>query len=157
MTVATILQALAACLCAQITEENAPKTCFCGVVPGSAAIADYAGDCESLNGMAWVRLVNSYPAVGVGVQDETPGSCGTSLGFDIEMGMLRHWPIQAEPKDEAETLAATQLQLDDMMLMRRAVACCDALGGKDYSLGQYLPIGPLGDLVGGSWTIFAIL
>lgn len=150
---------LAACLCAQIEKDGSPPTCFCGVIPGDTAVADYAGDCDVACGMAWVRLVSSYPAVGVGRVDETAGNCSASLGFDVELGIMRciNVPEDGGPPSDAELLESTRLQTADMMTMWRAVACCPSLSSKDFMLSGYQPMGPLGGMVGGGFTIRAVL
>lgn len=160
MTVQSTLHALAECLCAQIATDDSPAMCFCGVVPGDAAVADYAGDCDTETGMAWVRLISTYPATGVGVPDERAGNCGAALGFDVEVGILRMMSVGDDlgnPPTAAEQLAAVDQQVKDMMTMRRAVACCPALPGKDFTLNTYTPQGPYGALVGGFWTISVVL
>lgn len=157
MPVSSVMTALATCLCAEIQEAGLTPPCFCGVVPGQTTIQEYVGDCDTHDGMAWVRLANAYPAVGVGIAAETPGSCGASLGFDVEVGVARAYPIQEEALSEAQTLASTEGQVAAMMAARKAILCCSAYGGKDFILGQWTPIGPLGGLVGGSWTVHLLL
>lgn len=150
---------LAACLCAQIEKDGGPEPCFCGVIPGDAAVGDYAGDCDEKCGMAWVRLVAAYPATGVGVADETAGNCSASLGFDVEVGILRCIPIHDDgsPLTPEEATDATTLQVADMLTMWRAITCCEAITSKDYILGGYAPMGPLGGLVGGGFQIRTVL
>lgn len=151
--ISTVLAALAACLCEQLRTDGLPEPCFCGVIPGMAAVADYMGECDTRNGMAWVRLSSTYPAASIGIVDQTPGSCSAGVGYDIEVGVLRRMPLDAEPADEAEVLAVADLQMDDMESARRAILCCTAFRKKDAILGTYTPIGPLGGTVGGSWTL----
>jgi hypothetical protein len=151
--IATTLTDLATCLCSQIVADGLPDVCFCGIIPGEAASAMYGGDCTKKCGMAWVRLVTSYMAAGAGNAVATPGNCMTGIGFDVEMGMLRCTPIgeATSPPSPAELLASAQLQWADMMVMRKAVACCP--GHRDWALGAYTPMGPGGGLVGGFWVI----
>lgn len=154
-TIESTVVELATCLCAEIADpvNNVPDVCFCGVIPGEAASAMYGGDCTKKCGMAWVRMVTAYGAAGVGNVVTTPGNCSTGIGFDVEMGMLRCTPIgeATKPPKPEELLASAQLQLADMMVMRKAVACCP--GSRDWSLGAYTPMGPGGGLVGGFWVI----
>lgn len=153
------LAELATCLCSELTKDGSPGLCFCGLVPGDAAGDQYAGDCEQ-NGMAWVRLVTAYPATGVAVPSETPGNCNDGLGFEIEVGAMRCISAgedDGSPPSAEELLAATDLQIRDMMAMRRAILCCDALNPKDLLLNSYGPIGPAGILVGGVWTLSVML
>ena len=152
MSIQTILNSLAACLCAQIEADGSPKTCFCGVIPGATAVQEYGTDCDNLDGMAWVRLALTYPSSAVGVQSQQVGNCSVGIGVDIEVGIMRTIPMDALP-DEAELLAANQQQVKDVLTIRKAIACCPDLHSKDFILGSYTPSGPLGGLVGGAWTV----
>lgn len=147
------LTVLAACLCEQIRDSGLPETCFCGVIPGDQVLAAYTGDCAKKCGMAWVRLTSAYPASGVMVPNEQPKNCGAGLGFGVEMGILRcaHVGTAERPPTAAEQLLDAQLQMADMLAMRRAVVCCP--GSADWILGQYTPTGPQGGLVGGLWAL----
>lgn len=146
---------LSTCLCSEILDPDngVPDVCFCGVIPGEAASAMYGGNCKTKCGMAWVRLMTAYPAPGPGQQGAiTPGNCATGIGYEVEVGMLRCTPVgtaDTPPKD-AELLAAAQLQYADMMVMRKAIACC---ASKDWALTAYNPAGPSGGLVGGFWSV----
>lgn len=152
------LEALAACLCAQIEdpENGVPGVCFCGVVPGAAIPAEYSGDCNNACGAAWVRLVTVYPSNQVGAALITPGNCAHGLGMDAEVGILRCTPVgdeQGNPPTQAELLDSTELQIADAILMLKAIECCEALNINDLIVGQYQPIGPEGGLVGGVYTL----
>lgn len=153
------LEALATCLCAQIEEDGSPPTCFCGVIPGDAAVGDYAGDCASACGMAWVRLMSMYPAVNTGIVSEQPGNCSATIGLEIEIGMLRCMsiPEDGEPLPPGELLEVTDLQTRDAMSMWRAVVCCSSIDPKGSILSAYQPMGPMGGLVGGSYTVRTML
>ncbi len=153
------LSALAACLCAQITTDGSPATCFCGVIPGEAAVAEYTGDCNDKCGMAWVRLASMYPAAVLGRVDETPANCSASLGFDIEIGILRciRVPEPNDPLTAAELEEAATLQSNDALTMWRAVLCCDAINSKDVMLGGYTAMGPMGGMIGGTWGIRTVI
>ena len=149
----TALEDLATCLCAQIVADGGPDVCFCGVIPGEAASAMYQGDCTKKCGMAWVRLITVTPAAGVGTLTEQPGNCATGIGYDVEVGILRCTPVgtATTPPTPAQLLSSTELQLADMMTMRRAVICC--YGSKNWILGSYTPMGPGGGMVGGAWNL----
>jgi hypothetical protein len=149
---------LALCLCSQIAdpENGVPDVCFCGLVPGEQAIANYAGDCKDKCGMAWVRLISMYPMASIGIPDATPGNCGVGVGIDVEMGILRCISVGDEVGNlpsPGELLEATQLQIADAMVMRKAVYCCDAIPSKEAILATYTPNGPLGGLVGGTMIV----
>jgi hypothetical protein len=156
VSLASVLCDLAACLCAELTPPGAsePDLCFCDVVPGSIFAHDYAWECEDKCGAAWVRLASGYNAEGVGVPSVSLG-CTNFVGIDIEVGVIRCL-VQEEagqpPLAENMNAAATQ-QIADMLAMRRAIKCCEALVDLDYILGVYQPTGPQGMIVGGTWTI----
>lgn len=149
------LLALATCLCAEIEDHPVtPKVCFCGVVPGEEVSFDYSGDCETACGMAWVRLLGAYPSAVIGEATNVPGNCGSMLGMDVEIGIIRcvqGMDEQGNPPSADALLESAMWQWEDMATIRRAVLCCS--GSKDFLLGAYVPIGPQGGLVGGAWTV----
>lgn len=155
------MKELAACLCAEIADscetEGAPGVCFCGILTGGEAYdASGVGDCaEDACGQAWVRLVNAYPAQAIGQQDVDPGNCNKTVGYDLEVGLYRCFPIEENGGSvtDEEMAEAVDRQIKDMELMRKAIVCCDALPTKEYVLGAYAPYGPLGGLVGGTWSL----
>lgn len=144
----TRLAALAECLCEQIESDGTPTPCLCSVIPGAALPLD-VGTCDDGNGIAYVRLVTTYPSVEVGVSDITPGNCDKGLGFDIELGLFRCFPMDPEPSPADVLLEAATLQLADLDTMRKALGCCDWLPRSDFVIGQYQPFGPDGGVVGG--------
>jgi hypothetical protein len=159
-----LLTELSACLCAQVSDEanGLSGVCFCGVIPGDAAVMDYADNCEGdVCGMAYVRLVSAYPAETPNVLVSTPGNCGKQLGLDIEMGLLRCFSAgldeTAALPTEAEMLEAAQTQFGDMFALIRAVSCCDLLPDSEYVLGPYTPAGPMGGVYGGTITLAAVV
>lgn len=155
MNIGGVLNDLAACLCAQIETRGGPQPCFCGVIPGDGVIAEYAADCTTRNGVAWVRTGSMYPSVTPGVADQRPGNCATGTGIDIEIGILREQQayMESDVITAQQAAAAVDLQLKDAETIRLAIECCSALNTEDYVLGLYAPMGPLGGLVGGAWTI----
>lgn len=163
MRAAKMLTDLVDCLCESIIEAGVPPVCFCGVVPGSQAAMDYAGTCDDRDGMAWVRQISLYPARGLNLVDDTPSNCAASIGMDIEMGMARRVAVLDEFGNlpGAESYAASSaLQNDDALVMLRAVQCCmlDDLGDPiEHVLGSYDPFGPLGGIVGGTWSLAVLL
>ena len=156
-TVYVRLTEIATCLCAEYADGNdagLPGLCFCGVVSGDEASFDYLGDCSDRCGMGWVRLVSAQPWTGIGVESTEPGNCSSLLGLTVEVGVYRCAHVMGSdgvPPTEEEMLAETQLQIADMMAMRRAIVCCG--GSKDFVLGAYTPIGPEGAAVGGTWDV----
>lgn len=146
----TVLDDLATCLCAQILTDGLPPLCFCGVVPGEDVALDRTGDCDDACGQAWVRLATAYPSVAIGQPSQVPGNCTQGIGLEIEMGVIRCFDVGdgRSPVEESVLAAAGQLQVADMLAMWRAVACCRQ--SKDFIIGQYVPVGPQGGIVGGT-------
>jgi hypothetical protein len=148
----TTLTELATCLCASIEALGAEEPCTCGVVPGEVVAPDMCD--ESGCGTAWVRLSASYPANGVGVPNETLRNCGSGIGYEVELGVIRCVQIMEDDgsgPDAATLQAAVELQLADMKAMYMAINCCS--GSKAWIVGSYTPIGPEGGAVGGILTV----
>lgn len=151
------LEKLALCLCAQIIADGSSSPCFCGVVPGNGIPPDLSGCDDDVCGAAYVKLLSSYPSSAPGIVDQNPGNCGVAIGIDVEVGVYRCFPIMADASlPSADTLLeVTRQQMADMESMRTALTCCDWLPSRDVVVGQYNPLGPDGDVVGGSFQVFA--
>lgn len=148
------LTGLLACAVTTLSEAGEPDPCAAIVVPGSQTVADYIGTCENDgDGMLWVRLASAYPTSGVGIIDETANNCSKPLGWDIELGLIREYPIDESgfPEPDVTQQVADQ-QIREMGLLRKAIQCCEALP-EQVVLRNYEPLGPLGDTVGGQWNI----
>lgn len=152
-----VMNTLATCLCAQIIADGSPEPCFCGVMPGEAALADYSFACDEKNGMAWVRLVTAYPSAALGAASLIPNNCALMLGADLEVGVLRGIPSgddAGNPPTQEQLTEVTNLMLNDTDSIRRAILCCqDVVSMQDVMLGQWTPAGPQGGLVGGSFAV----
>lgn len=158
--ISRLLVDLAGCLCQQITDSGLPEPCFCGVMPGARVALDYVGNCEEQDGMAWVRLVTSYPSSAVGRVDSSRGNCSVGTGIDIEIGIIRSAPTMSEdgePPEEAAQLEAADVQAGDLIAMQKAIICCLAEKDYDYIVGSYTPYGPEGFAVGGTMTLMVTL
>jgi hypothetical protein len=152
--ITTVLEELVTCLCAQVEADGLPPLCMCGLMPGDAIAADYAGDCADACGMATVRLSQSYPSTVIGQPNLIPGNCASGIGIDVELAILRCIEVGGEDGQPVppETLAeAAELQHNDMLAMWRAVNCCRT--SKDYIISAYTPLGPEGGLVGGAMLV----
>lgn len=141
------------CLCTELAAAGL-DTCYCGVLPGALIAAQYV-DQRTRQGMAWVRLSGAWPYSTFPSADNT-AQCLAPIAYEIEIGSLFCAPAFADsrgtPPSLAAQLEATRVQMAAMAAMRRAIVCC--LGtGKTAALGQYIPIGPEGDVVGGTWTV----
>jgi hypothetical protein len=151
--VSVILQAVADCLCTHITAYGLPPVCYCGVVPGSIAVADQIGECGDVCGMAWARLDQMYHATVAGVPSTEPGNCTKALSIDIEVGILRCMSLGGPggPPEPSDLLQSTEVQMADAECMYRAISCCPALPTQDTVIAPYVPLGPDGGLVGGTF------
>lgn len=151
---------LAQCLCQQIETDESPGVCYCGVLPGAGIPVDLRS-CEGDDdcGMAYVRLVSPYPSSQVGVLHLEPGNCGAGLGFDLEIGIYRCFPLTEDGSspEPSVLLEVTNQQVKDYGSMRRALYCCDWLPPKDFIVGQYTPVGPAGGVLGGTIPLSAWL
>jgi hypothetical protein len=106
-----------------------------------------------------VRLVASYPSTIVGQQNNEVDNCGKGFGFDIEVGVLRcvNIPDEGEALDPDEMLVAANQQTDDMLSMQKAIMCCDSLNNVDFTVGVYVPAGPDGGVLGGTWSLSVLV
>ena len=150
---------LAACLCVQIEEDQSPEPCFCGVVPGDRVVAAYATDCDERDGVAWVRMANMYPAETVGQQSTKQGNCSGGLGTDLEVGLIRAFPIPPDGEDFDVAILASMVeqQVKDTMTLYRAILCCPSIPSKDVIVGMYAPMPILGGIYGGSIQVHLAL
>lgn len=152
----TSLEGLAACLCAELQAMAAPFVCFCGVIIGEDTYdLSGIGDCEdNACGQAWIRVTQAYMASDLGEQDVDGNNCSLELNVDLDIGILRclEVPEKGEANTPEELLAAFRQQNEDMLAIRRAVLCCDAIDTRDVILGLWTPQGPQGGIYGGIWT-----
>jgi hypothetical protein len=161
VTPSDLLVDLSACVEVTLAEEQRPPLCFNGPIPGDGVTAAWIGECAEGGpcGMAWVRVILAYPATGVGIVDQTANNCGKNIGLDIEVGILRCTPVGAEDaeQEEVDALASSREQMADLLTLRKAISCCPSLAKSDYVLGTWTPMGPLGGVVGGAWTVHAVV
>lgn len=146
---------VAACLCAQIDADGSPPTCFCGVVPGDSVVLAYATDCESRDGMAWVRLISMYPSSTLGEQSFVPGNCTGGIGAEVELGIVRSYPVSGDGEEPPPAVLEeiVRQQVKDAMTLYRTVLCCSSLPSKDVIVGVYTPTPILGGLAGGTISV----
>lgn len=122
------------------------------VYPGQESALDTA--CES---QAWVLATSVFPSQTFPNVATTPqAACASSLAVAVQVGIVRCAPVPrqisrgdyvAPPLTEQHE--AARVQMADMALIRRAIL---ASTYSDLVLGTYLPVGPMGGLVGGYWT-----
>lgn len=108
------------------------------------------------NDMAWVRLVNAYPSKRFPSQDTESTSCKSPLAYALEIGVIHCLPIpNRSPMPTAEAMTAMAVTLSEEMMDLRSIPGCCLGEDWDVLLGNWVPIGPQGALIGGAWQ-FAI-
>lgn len=145
------LNDLAACLCAELTPAGADEVpmCLCIPVPGAFMAQAYVGEGEDV---AWVRLADSFPSNRPGVQHVNTFDQVGGTSLMVEMGVMRCFPVNQDGSVDPGDLTETwRQQIRDLGAMRRAIQCCTgrSWSARDLVVGNYRPIGPEGDLVGG--------
>lgn len=117
---------------------------------------EYALEINCNGAQVWVRLSNAYPTLTVPIISTDPVAGGTpmALGFLIEVGAARCIPDDGRnPMTPAEYLQAARYQAADMAAMRRAICACVLPTERDLVFTDYQPVGPLGDMVWGTWQV----
>lgn len=157
-TIWPTMLALVDCLTQEFAADVYPPTPgFIGVLPGSVAIADFVG--SKCDGMAWVRLSTAVPSVAFPSQSFEVANGHAPFAYTLEVGVYRCAPM---PKTSAQRItlptaaeehAATRLQLADLRVMRRAIRCCLRDAQIEHLLGSYTPVGPQGDVLGGTFNL----
>lgn len=153
-----VLDGLRACLCTAVEESEGGGVCFCGLYPGSEAVADYCNCKPNMRGeggcgMAWARLASIYPYGPTFPGQAQNPTCDSPMAAVIELGVFRCLPGlngQGKAPDPVAQARAVQVQASDAGAMLRAFACCDALTDRDYVLGRYTPQSS-GGCGGGVW------
>ena len=147
------------CVCEEVSTHGQGPVCWCGLYPGSQVAWDYCGACsEDICGMAFVRpgVANPYEFFPGGTDDIT---CQKPIAYSIEVGIVRCAPTMTEdgePPSAADMTESTLGLMQDMWALHRAIRCCNEnWTGFDaaVAINQWIPQGPEGGCVGGSWTI----
>lgn len=146
-----VMLRLVDCLRERILDAGVPEPAFIGVLPGASPALDWCGpDC---GGQAWVRLVLATPSTEFPTPDGEPTFFIPPQASTFEVGLLRCAPMpQGDILPSAdEQFEATRLQLADMRVLRDTIQCC--FGDTEFLLGSYVPRGPQGGCVGGTWNV----
>jgi hypothetical protein len=159
-----VISRLSDCLCSELAEAKGPGLCYCGLWVGAAAppLGITADGCET--GVAWVRLVGSYPSTVFPQPDDGTLTCATPLAYEVEIGVARPAP-RAEGRnlfpDKQAMFEAQRLYASDMRAAKRALLCCLPAAQKAagepplrLALGQYAPMEYGGGKSGGTWQGF---
>lgn len=154
---AAVMDDLRACLCAALADAGTEgEPCFCGLVPGAVANADFC-TCKGRGGcgQAWVRLDRIFPSSRFPAVDNTPQSCTSIQAATLEMGVYRCLPGSngaGEPPGAAAQANAVLQQVADASAMHKAVTCCEAITKRPNVLGAYTPRDG-GNCGGGVWPV----
>lgn len=153
-----VLDELRTCLCTAMEATTGGRPCFCGIVPGKAAIADRCGCGDDGCGQAWVRLDRIFPTVTF-PQPAAAAPCSSGLAAVIETGVYRCVTVSG-PHGQAPTL---EQQINDSLnavsdagALAAAIKCCDAITTRKHALGTYLP-SDSGGCGGGTWPVTVLL
>jgi hypothetical protein len=152
-TIWPAIASLTACLCRTVVDLGLPPVCICSPMPGEEIASDYVSE-EA--GMAWVRLESAWPSTNF-PSPSGAAACNAPLAFGIEVGLAYCAPGSSddgEPPSMAAQFDAVRLQMAAMNAMRQAILCCFPTSrASDVALGVYVPAGPQGGVVGGTWSI----
>lgn len=151
---------LSDCLCAAISDAGLTVPCFCGVLTGDQAVADFCGPCDQGKpcGMAWVRMVGITPVpLNVGAGGSPIQRCMPPLDATIEVGIMRCAPLPDEqgnlPSAQAMLLHAEQTYAD-MAAALRAITCdCTGFTKGDLVVEGWSPVSEQGGCSGGIWLV----
>jgi hypothetical protein len=147
-----LLEDLTACLCSEVAEDDSTM-CFCIPIPGQFVGQAYLGGAADI---AWVRLVTTFPSNIPGQQLNIPAAQVFGTTYLVEMGVMRCWNIKRTNTPTPEQLmAAWRQQMVDLGAMQRALQCCTGKSWdpNQYVVGNYQPIGPDGDMIGGAMSV----
>lgn len=142
--------ALVDCLAEQMSVRDMPDPCFLGVLPGEIVPLDYCNGCDS--GMGWVRIAEVGPD-----QDEAvvTGCSVVPIRATVEMGFVQAHAVirpDGEPATVDEQADSFDQQMTAAAAMYAALTCCSLPSGAKVSNIAYVPIGPEGNCVGGSFS-----
>lgn len=149
-----------------LADESIVLPCNFVDMPGAIPVLDHGLDCQDgCEGMAWVRLIDVSPTTWTEFPAPVsrPSVGDLSYAVALEIGVARCAPVGTTegelyyPPEPAElTAAASQARIDAAIvrnvILERYPADNDDAG---VSLGSHSPLGPEGDVVGGS-TLCAV-
>lgn len=150
MTINEMLAALLESLTAQIRAKGREDDyCSITVQPGNAVVFDFGPE-SGCGGIAWVRTVGAALSPPVGRND-----CNRWTIYTVEVGMVGPAPLmentlgQFVVPEDTELFEAAMRQGDELEMMLAALKTADI---PDLQIGDYLPQGPEGGVMGGIWT-----
>lgn len=122
--------------------------------------AEYAFDLVPEDGsIIWVRLVGLFPSTGTfPIQDFVADRTGgTTIAQIYELGIVRGFlpPDNADAPEPQQLSDAARLQMADAAAIYTAICSYFKSQSIKYLMGLYVPYGPMGAVVGGSWQVTA--
>ena len=145
-----MLLLLLACLQKEAEDCNL-DLCYLGIQSG--ATPDLTAVWED-GSMIWVRLMGVAPIYGEG---QAWSHCTMRLSADIEVGFATCYGVDEDgvAHTAEQDLAILDSVQTGMMALWRAVACCDWAGAhkKTVETTAWVPLGPEGNIVGGTWQV----
>jgi hypothetical protein len=147
----TRLEDLTACLCGEMTPEDAeePAACLCIPIPGSFPAQAFSGKGED---MGWVRLVDKFPSNAPGQQSPLTYNMVSGFSVIVEIGIARCFDFPDDSMfDEEQLTAIWRQQMRDIGIIDRAIACCATRTwhGNEFIVGNYSSMGPEGNMLMG--------
>lgn len=140
----------------RVRSDGGAGFCSITVAPGDQAIFDFGA--ESCGGAIWTRLSSANLTRSFPTMLDTMSNCAATAVYHAEIGILRPGAVPDTtlggevifPSDE-ELFLNSQDQLKDMQVMLEAL---QAIGSDydDFIIQNYIPIGPDGGVVGGTWA-----
>lgn len=149
-----ILDRFRACLCGELAAGGRPvcNECGCCFYPGDSMPPATACDChDGGQGQAWVRIVR-WDEQQTGNRQDMRRCQQMRLRVVLEAGVYRCVSVvgadgQSPPNCEQRDADFWGL-LHDAFMLRRAVACCEALRGHGLEVFQAAPTGVRGGCAG---------
>lgn len=150
-TINMMLAALLEALTAEIRKAGKGEDyCSITVQPGNAVVFDFGPE-SGCGGIAWVRLVSGTPSLSPGGGKQ----CNRWMTYIVEMGMVGPAPVMTNTlgefvaPEDTELFEAAMRQGDELELMFAALQAVDL---PELEIGDYLPQGPEGGVMGGTFT-----
>lgn len=154
-----ILVKLAACLCSELDSRGVGGQCFCGVKFGGTVAWDSC-ECNTgkkCGGMAWVRLVQSFPSTAF-PQPDNSVNCFDNEAHRIEVAVIGCVPTmdaRGNLPSMDDELEAARRHLAYKAAMRAAIKCCFLSFDEEVQVfvENYTPFENQGGCGGGTYSI----
>ena len=150
-----LLTRLIECTQAELERSGLPPT-ISVVVPGQLAINDHAGNGKECDELV-VNVVQAYPYE-VFPNPSDRALCTSPMAYEVQVTIFRcaanpeGTRQSPKPPTPAAQLNSVRSHLADMQAMKRAILCCVRDDERLYALRTFTPVGPLGGVIGGTWS-----